>query len=116
MRTFFKDSGPGYRLWEALNFVDDARCWVTALQRGTRFQQQQGKFVWTREAQEEDDSSGISPEDLTFREVLAALKSISSHLDFTTEKPADFGDQWVPTLDFKIGQDFPANQYVHNYF
>ena len=61
------------------------------------------KFEWTQEAQLEDETAGLTPEDVTFREVLSALKSVSKHLDFTTERPGDFPDHWVPTLDFKIG-------------
>ena len=68
------------------------------------------------EAQNEDEIAGLTPEDVTFREVLAALKSVSSHLDFTTERPDDFADHWVPTLDFKIGQDHENNRYTHNFY
>ena len=114
VRTIFKDSGPLYRLWMALNFVDDARCWVTTFGLGTRYSM--GKFVWTLEAQKEDEEEKLTPEDVTFREVLAALKSVSKHLDFTTERPSDFADHWVPTLDFKIGQDHERNRYKHNFY
>ena len=37
MRSVFRRSGSQYKLWLALNFVDDARCWVTSLQLGTRY-------------------------------------------------------------------------------
>ena len=114
MRAIFKNSGPSYKLWMALNFVDDARCWVTALRLGTRYTM--GKLEWTLEAQREDEEAKLTPEDVTFREVLKALKSVSQHLDFTTEKPSDFADHWIPTLDFKIGQDHEANRYVHNFY
>merc|ERR1711954_575272 len=74
------------------------------------------KFEWSQEAQIEDETAGLTPEDVTFREVLSALKSVSEHLDFTTERPADFPDHWVPTLDFKIGQDHVLNRYTHNFY
>ena len=98
----------------ALNFVDYARCWGTTFRLGTRFTM--GKFVWTPDAQKEDEEGELTPEDVTFREVLAALKSVSQHLDFTTERPSDFADHWVPTLDFKIGQDHERNRFKHNFY
>ena len=94
--------------------MDDARCWVTSLQLGTRFRD--GCFKWTLEAEQEDQQAGLTPEDVTFREVLAALKSVSEKLDFTTERPDDFGDNWVPTLDFKVGQDFLMERYTHKFY
>ena len=108
MRTFFKDSGAPYKLWMALNFVDDAKCWVTTFQLGTRFTN--GKFEWSAAARTEDEGDGLTLEDITFREVLVALRSVSEHLYFTSERPSDFGDHWVPTLDFKVGQDFQKNR------
>ena len=58
----------------------------------------------------------MTPEDVTFREVLATLKSVSEHLDFTTERPSNFGENWVPTLEFKVGQDYQKERYTHNYY
>ena len=106
--------GAHYKLWTALNFVDDARCWVTTFQLGTRFTN--GRFEWSEAAKILDEGEGLTPEDVTFREVLVALRSISEHLDFTTERPSDFGHHWVPTLDFKVGQDFQGNRYTHNFY
>ena len=51
---------------------------------------------------------------MTFREALAALKSVSENMDFTTERQDDFGDNWVPSQDFKVGQDFLNDRYTHN--
>ena len=36
--------------------------------------------------------------------------------DFTTERSSDFADHWVPTLDFKISQNFEKNIYKHNFY
>merc|ERR1711954_458926 len=65
VRAYFRDSGQGFKLWLALNFVDDARCWVTTFRLGTRFKRD--RFEWSQEAQIEDETAGLTPEDVTFR-------------------------------------------------
>ena len=55
-----------------------------------RLQAQQDKFEWYPEAQQQVEDAGLTPCDVTFREVLAALKSVSTHLDLTTERPNYF--------------------------
>ena len=50
--------------------------------------------------------------EITFRE----LGKTPNNLKITFEKPTDFCDNWVPTLDFKIGMDYTRNRYTNNYF
>ena len=98
----------------ALNFVDDAGCRVTTFRLGSRYTL--GKFEWTQEAKQQDELAGLTPEDITFREVLTALNSVSNHLNFMTERQGDFADHLVPTLDIKIGQDHVNSRYAHNFY
>ena len=106
------DKSLGVKIWEWANFVDDARTWVNTLRKGVYFDGI--KFVYSVEQEESDRE--LTREEVTFREFGKCLNSISEYLDFTFEKPSDFEDKSVPTLDFKISVDYPNNQYTHTSF
>ena len=102
----------GVKLYQVENYVDDTRAWVSAMRKGTRFLGD--RFTWSPEAEKLDEE--CTSEDVTFREVSIALNSISDNLKFTFERPSEFEDDWLPTLDFKVKVDLEANRYTHTYY
>ena len=110
----FRSSSPDTKLkiYEKANYVDDARTWISTFRKGTKYKD--GKFTYSEDQAQEDVD--VSREDITFREISNCLNSISEFLSFTFEKPSDFEDNHVPTLDFKIRGDTVYNQYTHSYF
>ena len=91
------------------SFVDDNRAWINTLKKGTRFEDGVFKFTW----EAEDEDGDLTAEDVTIREFQRALNSVNDSLKFTLERPSDFEDGWIPTLDFKIWGDPKANRYTH---
>ena len=74
-------------------YVDDGRSFHRKLQLGEHFDEKLGYIIHSKEAETKDIAEGISREELTRREILAAMNSINEDLSFTMELHTDFNDE-----------------------
>ena len=99
-------------------YVDDGRQITTVLKDGMRYNKEEQKFTYSKEAEDEDRekrSQGESKNQKMARICLTAMNSVNPDLKFTTETQEDFPNERLPTLDFEmwINQD---NKVTHSYF
>ena len=84
-------------------YVDDVRFLTSVIKKGMRWVVKKKTFetreIW-QEEDENDEKEGLSEEARTARELLKAMNSIFTNIQFTSEIPEDFPDKRLPTLDF----------------
>ena len=73
-------------------YVDDGRNLHRKLNFGEFFDPVNRKFVLSEEKKLKDMKTGITREEITRKEVLAAMNSVSEDLHFTMELCTDFGE------------------------
>ena len=95
-------------------YVDDVRTLWFIFRPGTRYEN--GEFIIKKDPETLKEDENITLGELTRREVLKCMNSKSESVKFTAEKPSDFGDHQVPTLDFKIGVDSENNEFTLRFF
>ena len=83
-------------------YVDDGRAYQRKLRLGERFNLAQRKFTYDADDEKSDVENNIERNELTRREVLKAMNSISKDLEFTMELCEDFEDLKLPTLSFSL--------------
>ena len=71
-------------------------------------------FAISEDKELTDIESGVSREEITGKEVLAAMYSISVDLNFTMELCLDFKDGRMPTLWFSLWQG--VNKIEQSYY
>ena len=99
-------------------YVDDVRNISTVVKKGTRFEVEGKKMIWSEEYKKEDDElekGGETVDARMTRVLVPAMNCINPDLVFTTELREDFDDGKLPTLDCKIWleDDLTVN---HTYF
>ena len=112
LKTKAKDKFKG--LPNANNYVDDNRSFTRIFRPGVRFNRERMKYIWTKEDEDEDVANNICLVELTQREILKYLNSMTSYLRFTMEYFTDYEDGYLPTLDFKTGigdEDLPIFRF-----
>ena len=95
-------------------YVDDGRSLQRLLVHGERFSEKDSKIVMM---EDEKISDGINDRDrieLTKTEMLRAMNSVSTDLEFTMELCRDFADNMLPTLSFSLYAS--DNGISHTYF
>ena len=66
-------------------YVDDGRSFQRKLMWGERFCKDQNKFTFDRDTAEKDENENVNRDELTRREILCAMNSVNSDLEFTME-------------------------------
>ena len=95
-------------------YVDDGRSFIRLLELGNRFDKSLNKIVFKDDALKEDTTRGISKFDLTKEQILLAMNSVNTDLEFTMETHRDFTDGRLPTLSFSL---WPGQRKIHySYF
>ena len=69
---------------------------------GERFDSEQNKFTFDVDMEKKDRQEMVDRDELTRREVLLAMNSINSDIEFTMELCKDFDDLKLPTLSFSL--------------
>ena len=95
-------------------YVDDGRAVQRLLKLGERFVASEKKFKVLPNCKRQDENDEICRQELTRREILIAMNSIHSDLNFTMELCKDFPLERLPTLSFSIWQDIKGLK--HTYF
>ena len=95
-------------------YVDDGRNLHRKLNFGEYFDHVNQKFAVSEEKKLLDLENRITREEITKKEVLAAMNSINEDLNFTMELCTDFVDGRLPTLSFSIWQG--VDRIEHSYF
>ena len=95
-------------------YVDDGRSLHRKLKIGEWFEEENGKFSWKKENEEIDVKNELTREEVTRREILKAINSISPNLTFTMELSKDFEDLRLPTLSFSLWEG--ENSLEHSYY
>ena len=94
----------GVKLPQLDGYVDDVRNRSTSLRFGTKWNDNEKKFTWTREDMVEDKRRKYEEKETTNARMaklcLPAINSVNRDLVFTAEIPEDFKDNKLPTLDF----------------
>ena len=72
--------------------------------------------MFCKQKQKEDLESGISPQSRTVKEVVAAMSSLVSFLQFEGEESNMFQNLRLPTLDTEIWFDSESNSVCHSFF
>ena len=109
----------GVKLPQLDGYVDDVRHRSTSLRFGMRWNDDEGKFKWTKNDMEEDKRMKYEQKETTnarmARLCLPAINTVNRDLVFTAEIPEEFKDNKLPTLDFFLWllQDGQLN---HSYF
>ena len=88
----------GIKTLVVFRFVDDLRIWLHAIKNGWRWEE--GKMQFSLFWELEDRESGVTPEQLTAREMRKIMNSIFPELTFEMETSCMF-DEILPTLDFQ---------------
>ena len=86
-------------------YVDDGRQGSTTLPLGMRFSSSENKFMYCKDAEQEDKilrTKGETNNQRMARVCITAMNSINSDLEFTVETQEEFENERLPTLDFTI--------------
>ena len=95
-------------------YVDDGRGVQRILEYGERFIESEGVIKVVEDKEKEDKENNINRQELTRNEMLKAMNSVNTDLQFTMEICSDFEGERLPTLSFSIWQ---ANDGLkHTYF
>ena len=84
------------------NYVDDGRSYQRKLNWGERFDSALNRIVWDKEKEKVDEKENVDRTELTRKEMLRAMNSVSSDLSFTMEVCNDFDNLRLPTLSFSL--------------
>ena len=98
-------------------YVDDVRQVSTCLNLGMRYDEEQRKFLYNKEAEMEDlekKKDGESNNQRMARVCLKAMNAVSKDLEFTVEVPEEFENGRLPTLDFSLWM--MDGLLTHSYF
>ena len=99
-------------------YVDDVRQGATSIRLGLRYDSNIKSWRWSEGDYQEDMDmrrDGESRNERMIRLCLPVANSINKDLVFTAEKPEDFSENKLPTLDFVLWQ-MPDGQVNHDYF
>ena len=101
---YFEDSKDtsAAKLIDISNFVDDDRPTVTTFKKGTYFNEETKRLEESEEVREKHLEENKSGEQITAETILKMSNSLSPNLEFTIEKPSEFPEGWLPTLDFEM--------------
>ena len=95
-------------------YVDDGRSVQRKLNYGERFCHEKNAIVYSDSLAIKDIDDTVNRDELTRREMLLAMNSVSKDLKFTMELVEDFHDHRLPTLSFSM---WPSNEGIaHSYF
>ena len=95
----------GLKVFMMKVYVDDGRQVTTLLKKGSRYDKEEKKFKWSKEAESEDEQLELEGEDknsFMARLCLPAMNGVNPDLTFTAEVEEDFPDKRLPTLDFSL--------------
>ena len=95
-------------------YVDDGRTVHRKLYWGERFDPNLKKMVWDQDRSMVDMIDEVDRTELTRQEILIAMNSVNSDLQFTMELHTDFGDNRLPTLSFALWPE--GDGLNHSYF
>ena len=99
-------------------YVEDGRQVTSMLRKGMRYSREEDKFVWSKEAEEEDygmEEQGEKKDEFMARLCLEAMNQINKDLTLTAEVESDFPDNRLPTLDFSLWMR-EDNSLIHQSF
>ena len=99
-------------------YVDDGRQGTTILPPGMQYSNPDKKFIYSKEAEEDDkerQEKGETENQRMARLCVVAMNSINEDLEFTVECEDDYPDKKLPTLDFKIWQEADG-KVNHTYY
>ena len=99
-------------------YVDDGRQVTTLMKKGMRFDKEEQKFSWTKEAEDEDavkEMEGEKKDEFMARLCLPAMNSVNRDLTFTAEVASDFENKKLPTLDFSLWR-LEDQSITHSFF
>ena len=99
-------------------YVDDGRQVTSLLRKGMRYSRDEKEFVWSKEAETEDEKKeeeGEGKAAFMARLCLPVMNSINEDLTFTAEVETDFENQKLPTLDTKLWMK-EDGRLGHSYF
>ena len=118
LEEIFNNSKETYStvLIDLSNFLDDDRPTVSTFKKGTKFDPDSRRFIEDEEKKMRDIDEGLSGKEITSRELLKALNSLSENLEFTVEKDDDFESGWLPTLDFEMKFCTESNKILYRYY
>ena len=108
-------------IWVAMagGYVDDGRKLMSMLEKGSRFDENEKKFVFDKDGFEEDarlEKAGESNNEFMARILIKAMNSVNKDLKFTTETPEHFEKERLPTLDFELWIEKETGKVHHSYF
>ena len=83
-------------------YVDDGRQGSTTLRLGAVFKKEEQRFVICEQQKQIDEEMQEPTNKRMSRLCKEAMNSINEDLTFTTEVPADFENNRLPTLDFEL--------------
>ena len=95
-------------------YVDDARNMLYALAEGWRWCEDE--FVFTEGWRQEDLNSGVCDAARTTRELVKAMNSLVSFLQFEGEDASMFSSKKLPTLDTQLWVDQTGRQIRFEFY
>ena len=98
VRRILEDSKVQIRLLK--KYVDDVRFLMARISRGLRFIPEVGLLVYDPGFEEEH--SGLSDLEYTSLVLLQIMNSVANDLTFTVENQEQYGNKYMPTLDFQL--------------
>ena len=99
---------------EYLRYVDDCWLFLRPILEGWRWCE--SKFCFKEEWREDDLLSGLTDQERTMRELVKAMDSLLSFIQFEGECSDMFGDNRLPTLDTAIWYCESSNQVMFSFF
>ena len=88
------------RVRKSNRYMDDIRSFLKAIREGWRWFN--GHLCHTKEWENEDLESGISPSSRTARVLVGMMNDVFTFLKFTTELAEHFPDKKLPSLDTNV--------------
>ena len=88
------------RVRKSNRYMDDIRCFLKAIREGWRWVN--GHLCHTKDWENEDMESGISPSSRTARVLVGMMNDVFTFLKFTTELAEHFSDIKLPSFDTNV--------------
>ena len=102
------------QIFDHFRYVDDIRDFLRPLLHGVRWHE--GHFEFREVWAQEDRESDVSDQQRTSTELVAAMSSLVTYLDFESENPEMFDKRRLPTLDTEIWYDEKQNKVKFSFF
>lgn len=104
----------GISIVDLFRYVDDVRQFMRPFREGIRWNGEH--FVHCDVAESEDLTSGLSDQQRTMKEIVKAMSSLTSFLQFEGEVSEMFSSARLPTLDTEIWVDEPSQVIMFSFY